>query len=136
MVNNSQQQSIENWYTGHIAPKELDKKVTATIDYVARFNTPENGKWRIWAHEITTGAHGSNTMGVFLIEVLDIMPFGQDSEEFDELCKDLDQLVSLFDDVSESLAKEFNRHTDLIGKFTVEVNEADGSIGAFYTVKA
>jgi hypothetical protein len=118
------------WYLVNVKPEELDKKVKATLEYVKRFNEPEDGEWVVWAHEITSGAHGQYTVRIFLDEVLN-----QGNEKYMNE-DDLDVIMGTYDEVSSKLADDFNHATSLPGTFYLGHNEADGSLGVFYTERA
>lgn len=120
------------WYLLNIPkPNELDDKVTATLEYVKRFNEPdEEGDWVVFAYEIIDGHHGQFTVRMFLDEVTN------DGKEHFMDMEDLDDIMGAFDTVSQELAKEFNRNSKLPGTFYIGHNEADGSLGVFYSVKA
>lgn len=118
------------WYLKNIPnPAEMDTKITATLEYVKRFNEPdEEGDWVVFAYEVVGGQHGQYTVRMFLNEI-------ENTEQWMNV-EDLDVLMEAFDEVSTELAKVFSKHTSLPGTFYVGNNEADGSLGVFYSVKA
>jgi hypothetical protein len=118
------------WYLLNIPkPGELDDKVTATLEYVKRFSEPdEEGEWVVFAYEMVSGAAGQFTVSEF-IEALTGAEGIHDKW-------DIDERMSAFDTLSRYLADEFNKHTKLRGTFYIGHNEADGSLGVFYSVKA
>jgi hypothetical protein len=118
------------WYLLNIPkPGELDSKVEATLEYVKRFSEPdEEGEWVVFAYEIVSGSAGQFTVSQFIEELTG-------AEGIHDKW-DIDERMSAFDTLSRYLADEFNKHTKLRGKFYVGHNEADGSLGVFYAVKA
>lgn len=120
---------VNKWYQENINAAALDKKVEATLEYVKRFNEPdEEGDWVVFAYEVVSGAHGIHTVPLFLNEMAGEGLWTADN--------DSDELLGEFDEVSHMLAEAFNANTDLPGTFYVGHNEADGSLGVFYSVKA
>lgn len=116
---------VREWYLLNVKPEELDKNVKATLDYVKRFNEPEDGEWVLWAREITSGNYGQFITSAFLDDVLN----NGNSEQLEPVD---DEMIDLYDDVCMMLAKEFNRGSKLVGAFYIGQHEADGSLGVFY----
>ncbi len=122
--------NVQKWFAG-IDVKEIDKKAQATVDYVKRFMKPdEDNEWTVFAHEIASGAHGQFTTRVFLDTVMN------DGEEVFMTIEDQDILMGVFDSASTLVSDYFNHKTTLPGRYYVGHNEADGSLGVFYSVKA
>lgn len=122
------------WFSG-INMDEVDNKAQATVDYVKRFMEPEDGNWTVFAYEIASGAHGQFTVRVFLDEVI---AHGKETYMSDEFSHEdyTDVIMERFDEASRYVADLFNTKTNLPGKYYVGHNEADGSLGVFYSVKA
>jgi len=120
---------VAQWYQNNIDPKALDKKVEATLEYIKRFRDPdEDNEWVVFAHELVDGHHGQYTVRMFLDAI-------EGTERWMDV-GDMNEIMGTFDESGTSLAKEFKKHSKLPGNFYVGHNEADGSLGVFYHVRA
>lgn len=127
---NNMETKVNEWYLLNINPKELDKKVEDTLDYVKRVTASDtDGYWHVWAREIVSGSNGQFTRQIFLDDILDN---GNDGYIFED---DLDVILEKYEEVSNHLAKVFNHHTKLPGVFSIGMHPADNSVGVFYVVK-
>lgn len=120
---------VLEWYLVNVNSEELDNKIKATVDYLKRINDPEDERFTVWAFEIVSGAHGQYTLRVFLDEVLN-----QGHEKYMHV-EDMDELMSLYDEVSVLVGKEFAKGSKLLGEFYVGHHEADGSLGVYYSIR-
>lgn len=132
-----QAEQTQQWFQDNINMKELDKKIEATLEYVKRFNSPDdNGEWNVWAYEFVDGHHGVYTIRLFLDEILNGGSNNHDTGSKWLDSKDQDEILSTFDGVSTQLADLFNANTSLPGTFWIGHNENDGSLGVTYSIKA
>jgi hypothetical protein len=128
----SMKEQAQKWYKENIQnPAELDKKIKATLEYLKRFNEPEQGDWVVFAYETTSGSHGQYTIRTFLDEVLSPAQINRYM-----LLEDMDDILGTYDALSDVMARLFQEHSKLSGKFYMGTNEADGSLGVFYYEKA
>jgi hypothetical protein len=120
---------VKEWYKKNIEPAELDHKIQASLTYVKRFTEPEGNKWTIWAYEVVSGDKGKDGVRVFLDKIIHQ---GQEHYMKQKGAPTSKEVKEDFKEVSRLLAARFNEFTKLGGRFKVDKNKADGSLGVMY----
>lgn len=122
---------VKAWFNVAVDIEYTDKNIQATVDYIKRFMEPdENGNWTIFGFEVVDGSHGLLTIEVFLDTIL------HNGEEKFVNEADVDIITRTFEEVHTEVSRLFNKATSLPGEYYVGTNEANGSLGFYYSVKA
>lgn len=122
---------VKSWFNVAVDIEYTDKNIQATVDYIKRFMEPdENGNWTIFGFEVVDGSHGLLTIEVFLDTIL------HNGEEKFVNEADVDIITRTFEEVHTEVSRLFNKATSLPGEYYVGTNEANGSLGFYYSVKA